>query len=54
MQNVAVGENIEEEDLGPAPEIDMLDQLTGKPLEEDELLFAVPIIAPYNTLANYK
>ncbi|XP_043462985.1 nuclear export mediator factor NEMF homolog [Leptopilina heterotoma] len=54
-QNVEIGENnIEEEDLGPAPEIDMLDQLTGKPVEEDELLFAVPIIAPYNTLTNYK
>ncbi|XP_051159476.1 ribosome quality control complex subunit NEMF homolog [Leptopilina boulardi] len=53
-QNLEIGENIEEEDLGPAPEIDMLDQLTGKPVEEDELLFAVPIIAPYNTLTNYK
>ncbi|XP_015522227.1 nuclear export mediator factor NEMF homolog isoform X1 [Neodiprion lecontei] len=43
-----------EEDVGPAPEIDMLDQLTGKPIAEDELLFAVPIVAPYNTLINYK
>lgn len=53
-QNIEIGENIEEEDLGPAPEIDMLDQLTGRPFDEDELLFAVPIIAPYNTLINYK
>ncbi|XP_046734786.1 nuclear export mediator factor NEMF homolog isoform X2 [Diprion similis] len=43
-----------EEDVGPALEIDMLDQLTGKPVAEDELLFAVPIVAPYNTLSNYK
>ncbi|XP_075223321.1 nuclear export mediator factor NEMF homolog Clbn [Lycorma delicatula] len=34
--------------------IDMLDSLTGCPVAEDELLFAVPIIAPYNTLQNYK
>lgn len=43
-----------EEDVGPAPEVDMLDQLTGKPVAEDELLFAVPVVAPYNTLINYK
>lgn len=43
-----------EEDVGPAPEVDMLDQLTGKPVIEDELLFAVPVVAPYNTLINYK
>ncbi|XP_026478468.1 nuclear export mediator factor NEMF homolog isoform X1 [Ctenocephalides felis] len=32
----------------------ILDSLTGQPLEEDELLYAVPIIAPYNTLTTYK
>ncbi|XP_043277950.1 nuclear export mediator factor NEMF homolog [Venturia canescens] len=47
-------ENADDDDVGPAPEIDMLDQLTGKPLAEDELLFAVPVIAPYNTVLNYK
>lgn len=47
-------ENADDDDVGPAPEIDMLDQLTGKPLAEDELLFAVPVIAPYNTILNYK
>ncbi|KAL1514040.1 hypothetical protein ABEB36_003364 [Hypothenemus hampei] len=35
-------------------EVDMIDSLTGTPLEGDELLFAVPVIAPYNTLTNYK
>ncbi|XP_015126664.1 nuclear export mediator factor NEMF homolog [Diachasma alloeum] len=44
----------DDEDVGPAPEMDMLDQLTGKPVDEDELLFAVPVIAPYGTLHNYK
>ncbi|KAG7203097.1 hypothetical protein KM043_010219 [Ampulex compressa] len=54
MQSVQIGDNIDDEDTGPAPEVDMLDQLTGKPVQEDELLFAVPVIAPYNTLLNYK
>ncbi|KAK2574955.1 hypothetical protein KPH14_008718 [Odynerus spinipes] len=47
-------EHFDEEDTGPLPEVDMLDQLTGKPVPEDELLFAVPVVAPYNTLLNYK
>merc|ERR1719354_228961 len=35
-------------------ETDMLDSLTGIPVQEDELLFAVPVCAPYNTLVNFK
>lgn len=35
-------------------DVDMIDALTGIPHPEDELLFAVPVIAPYNTLSNYK
>lgn len=35
-------------------DVDMLDALTGLPLPEDELLFAIPVIAPYNTLSSYK
>lgn len=35
-------------------DVDMIDALTGIPIPEDELLFAVPVIAPYNTLSNYK
>ncbi|XP_053985136.1 ribosome quality control complex subunit NEMF homolog isoform X2 [Hylaeus volcanicus] len=53
-QNTQIMDNIEEEDTGPGPEVDMLDQLTGKPVAEDELLFAVPVVAPYNTVLNYK
>ncbi|XP_066585470.1 ribosome quality control complex subunit NEMF homolog [Prorops nasuta] len=53
-QNIQQLDNIDEEDTGPGPVVDMLGQLTGKPLSEDELLFAVPVIAPYNTLLNYK
>ncbi|XP_050663996.1 ribosome quality control complex subunit NEMF homolog isoform X1 [Leptidea sinapis] len=33
---------------------EMLHQLTGVPHPEDELLFAVPVVAPYSTLLNYK
>ncbi|KAK3914670.1 Nuclear export mediator factor NEMF-like protein [Frankliniella fusca] len=35
-------------------EVDMLESLTGIPLPEDEILFAVPVVAPYNALQNYK
>lgn len=35
-------------------DVDMLDSLTGQPVEEDEILFAVPVIAPYQALHNFK
>lgn len=35
-------------------DVEMINALTGIPLEGDELLFAVPVIAPYNTLSSYK
>lgn len=54
LQSMHIIDNIDDEDAGPIPEVDMLDQLTGKPFLEDELLFAVPVVAPYNTLQNYK
>lgn len=45
----------EEIDETPAAdEVDMLNSLTGLPVDEDELLFAVPVVAPYQTLHNYK
>lgn len=42
------------DDVPAADEVDMLDSLTGLPVEEDELLFAIPVIAPYQSLQNYK
>ncbi|XP_053693997.1 ribosome quality control complex subunit NEMF homolog [Sabethes cyaneus] len=42
------------DDTPAAADVDMLDSLTGQPMEEDELLFAVPVIAPYQSLQNYK
>lgn len=54
---VQKSENVEEgdeEESGAQVEIDIINALTGLPFVEDELLFAVPIIAPYNSLNNYK
>uniref|UniRef100_A0A8D8LLF6 Nuclear export mediator factor NEMF homolog n=2 Tax=Cacopsylla melanoneura TaxID=428564 RepID=A0A8D8LLF6_9HEMI len=49
------GEEVEvENEPVVSAEVDMLDSLTGQPCNEDELLFAVPVIAPYVTLTNYK
>ncbi|XP_047536851.1 ribosome quality control complex subunit NEMF homolog [Vanessa atalanta] len=42
------------EQSAPDADIEMLCQLTGCPLPEDELLFAVPVVAPYSSLHNYK
>lgn len=35
-------------------EVDMIDALTGIPIAEDELMFAVTMIGPYNAMTNYK
>ncbi|XP_023345305.1 nuclear export mediator factor NEMF [Eurytemora carolleeae] len=48
------GEEEEKEKVVVNDETDMLDSLTGIPVLEDELLFAVPVCAPYSTLINYK
>ncbi|XP_063895771.1 ribosome quality control complex subunit NEMF homolog [Helicoverpa armigera] len=42
------------EQPGPDADTEMLCQLTGIPHTEDELLFAVPVVAPYSALNNYK
>jgi len=46
----------EEEEKAPVvnDETDMLDTLTGIPFPEDELLFAIPVVAPYSTILNFK
>nr|CAH7713770.1 unnamed protein product [Callosobruchus chinensis] len=48
------GEEGDEEEPTVQADVDMIDSLTGIPVSEDELLFAVPVVAPYNTLSNYK
>ncbi len=47
-------EGEEEKATAVNAELDMLDSLTGLPVAEDELLFAVPVVAPYNTMLAYK
>ncbi|KAH9642262.1 hypothetical protein HF086_009626 [Spodoptera exigua] len=42
------------EQTGPDADSELLNQLTGIPHEDDELLFAVPVVAPYSALINYK
>ncbi|XP_014356001.2 nuclear export mediator factor NEMF homolog [Papilio machaon] len=39
---------------GADTDVELLAQLTGCPYPEDELLFAVPVVAPYSALVNYK
>ncbi|KAJ2944666.1 hypothetical protein O0L34_g4021 [Tuta absoluta] len=48
------GAEPELEAQGPDADTEMLCQLTGAPLPEDELLFAVPVVAPYSAVLNYK
>ncbi|XP_062536005.1 ribosome quality control complex subunit NEMF homolog [Armigeres subalbatus] len=42
------------DDTPAAADVDMLDTLTGQPMDEDELLFAIPVVAPYQSLHSYK
>ncbi|XP_043652412.1 nuclear export mediator factor NEMF homolog [Drosophila teissieri] len=35
-------------------DVDVLNSLTGQPHDGDELLFAIPVVAPYQALQNYK
>lgn len=44
----------DDETQGDSNDADMLNSLTGCPAEEDELLFALPVVAPYNALHSYK
>lgn len=43
-----------EQQPGPDADSEMLQQLTGSPFADDELLFAVPVVAPYSALNHYK
>ena len=44
----------DDEEIQVVTDVDMIDSLTGLPVSEDELLFAIPVVAPYTTLVNYK
>nr|CAB3264294.1 nuclear export mediator factor NEMF [Phallusia mammillata] len=45
---------LKEEHLPLYPVVDILDSLTGCPMPDDVLLFAIPVCAPYNSMQNYK
>ncbi|CAG5087321.1 Oidioi.mRNA.OKI2018_I69.PAR.g11517.t1.cds [Oikopleura dioica] len=45
---------LEEEGFVDDDDISMLDQLTGKPTEEDLVHYAVPVVAPLSSLRDYK
>ncbi|XP_048732715.1 ribosome quality control complex subunit NEMF-like [Ostrea edulis] len=45
----------EKQEEGMKPDdVMMLDSLTGCPVLEDELLYAIPVCGPYSTMLNYK
>ena len=48
------GPEQEDEDFTEQHEVNILDQLTGLPRPGDELLCALPVVAPYTTLSSYK
>lgn len=51
----AEGDGIEEDVDQPAiTDTDILNALTGIPHSEDELLYVIPVVAPYSTLMPYK
>lgn len=52
-EDIENSEDDEDKSTDPS-EIQMLDSLTGVPYADDELLFAVPVVAPYSALTNYK
>lgn len=48
---------IKDEDINVVPEntdVSEIDKLTGVPKNNDQLLFAVPMLAPYTTINTFK
>jgi len=56
-EEAEIAKLIKEEDINLVPEtvdVSEIDKLTGNPKPTDELLFAVPMLAPYSTINTYK
>ncbi|XP_017872979.1 PREDICTED: nuclear export mediator factor NEMF homolog, partial [Drosophila arizonae] len=56
-ENILTKNQVEIEDIDDSPitvDTDLLDSLTGVPFDDDELLFAIPVVAPYQALQQYK
>ncbi|XP_013398422.1 nuclear export mediator factor Nemf [Lingula anatina] len=45
---------LEEENVQILEDVSAIDTLTGCPVVEDELLYAIPVCAPYTAIVNYK
>eukprot|EP00188_Purpureofilum_apyrenoidigerum_P001535 Plantae.Rhodophyta-Purpureofilum_apyrenoidigerum.ctg18549.p1 GENE.Plantae.Rhodophyta-Purpureofilum_apyrenoidigerum.ctg18549~~Plantae.Rhodophyta-Purpureofilum_apyrenoidigerum.ctg18549.p1 ORF type:complete len:1070 (-),score=280.39 Plantae.Rhodophyta-Purpureofilum_apyrenoidigerum.ctg18549:362-3571(-) len=54
VQHVKEEEGIVDLEMVGAEIVSALDRLTGQPLDNDILLNAIPVCAPYNVLASYK
>jgi hypothetical protein len=44
----------EEVPVGQSDDVKVIESLTGMPLTDDNLLFAIPVCAPYSSMHNYK
>ena len=57
-QQQAAGGDSDGEDVEAKPTVnvdsEVLDSLTGVPVAEDSLLFAVPVVGPYSTMISYR
>ncbi|XP_014250530.1 nuclear export mediator factor NEMF homolog [Cimex lectularius] len=53
-QKVKEPEDLDELEQKIQTDLDALAVLTGQPYPDDELLYSLPVIAPYSTLLNYK
>ncbi|KAF6212306.1 hypothetical protein GE061_012828 [Apolygus lucorum] len=52
--NRDVDDDQEEQEVQVAADVDVVNYFTGQPHPDDELLYALPVVAPYNTLLSYK
>lgn len=54
IKKILKEENVEEVDEEEKGKLTEIDQLTGCPFQDDVLLYAVPVCAPYSVLQKYK
>ena len=54
MQIREIEDDVPADEIPTGADVEMIDSLTGQPFEEDELLFVIPVVAPYNALQNFK
>uniref|UniRef100_A0A146LJ84 Nuclear export mediator factor NEMF n=1 Tax=Lygus hesperus TaxID=30085 RepID=A0A146LJ84_LYGHE len=52
--NRDVDDDQEEQEVQVTADVDIVNYFTGQPHPDDELLYALPVVAPYNTLLSYK